>query len=475
MGKYKLNIKILNATLTVVTFIFASPVFADSVISDEDLAKINSWGSNRPSDELYLQYKSVFDNPLYYNQTTGAVNWPANDGFAEIPYAEHLGIGTWLDRFGSDYGYYVSPAGTVYTMRSCAPGTESRAYSIFVVKKSTDVQSGMIAPWFDEEGGGYQYLLPTSVMNLINSGNLRRVEQWEFASEDHAQPFIISQQHSMTGKILAERFQDTQDNDVWIKLSRRVGHLVNGGDYHSNMIYLGYDRARNKNWRDGVFVTYGTTKYSSDTADAQIDDTRIGLYTNYKKDKDNAFIYLDYGRQKNSFNRHVAEIYLDSNANYNSHIIEFGGEYKRNLHDENKKTWQVSPYVDLTASYLKQSTYTENITELLKQNVDVKNNFYAAISPGIEFRRNIGNGNLAIRLGCEYAFTGTNLKTKFQYAHYDRSIYKLKTKSDKLHWTVGINGNLDISRDWKLDLNAAYQRGAHEDELSAAAQLQYVW
>ena len=79
-----MNIKIFNVTLTAVTFIFVSTTFANSVISDEDLAKINSWGSNRPSDELYLQYKSVFDNPLYYNQTTGAINWPVNDGFAEI-------------------------------------------------------------------------------------------------------------------------------------------------------------------------------------------------------------------------------------------------------------------------------------------------------------------------------------------------------------------------------------------------------
>lgn len=68
-----MNTKIFNVTLTAVTFIFISPVFADSVISDEDLAKIDSWGNNRPSDELYLQYESVFDNLLYYNQITGAV------------------------------------------------------------------------------------------------------------------------------------------------------------------------------------------------------------------------------------------------------------------------------------------------------------------------------------------------------------------------------------------------------------------
>ena len=28
-----------------------------------------------PDDELYLKYKDVFDNPRYYNQETGAINW----------------------------------------------------------------------------------------------------------------------------------------------------------------------------------------------------------------------------------------------------------------------------------------------------------------------------------------------------------------------------------------------------------------
>ena len=113
------------------------------------------------------------------------------DGFGETPYTVTLNQGTFIDRFGSDYGFYVCPAGIDYTMRSCAPGTEDRTYSGFVLKKSVDVQVGIIAPWFDEKGGGYQYFFPSSVMNLINDGSLRRVEQWKFASNDHAQPAVI--------------------------------------------------------------------------------------------------------------------------------------------------------------------------------------------------------------------------------------------------------------------------------------------
>lgn len=118
-----MNLKLFNVALTAAVIVFASPAFADSVISDEDLAKINSWGSNRPSDELYLQYKSVFDNPTYYNQETGAVNWPANDGFGETPYDQTLGVGTWIDRFGSDYGTFVCPAGSP---TQCVPAHPAR-------------------------------------------------------------------------------------------------------------------------------------------------------------------------------------------------------------------------------------------------------------------------------------------------------------------------------------------------------------
>ena len=43
------------------------------VISQEDRAKIDAW-NNTPSDELYLKYKDVFDNPKYYDQITGEIH-----------------------------------------------------------------------------------------------------------------------------------------------------------------------------------------------------------------------------------------------------------------------------------------------------------------------------------------------------------------------------------------------------------------
>lgn len=435
-----------------------------------DAANIDDWGANRPSDELYAQYQSVFDNPLYYNQETGAVLWPENDGFAETPYSQTLGAGNWLDRFGSDYGYYVCPAGIPYTMRSCAPGTEDRAYSIFVTKKDTTVQAGMIAPWFDEEGGGMQYLLPDSVMNLIASGNLRRVEQREFASSDHVQPAVILQQNSMTGRIIASRV-DSSDSNVWVSFLKKFGDLRNDGKYHSSIGYIGFDRPGNNNWRYGTFVSYGATNYASNTADAKIFDTRVGLYTTYQRKKDSAYIYFDYGWQRNHLDRNVEEIYLNTTAKYNSQLAELGGEYKHDLQPE--KTWHVSPFANLQMSYLNQGAYDEKITDSFRQRVELKDNFYAAIEPGIEFKRNVNAGSYGLRIGGKYSFTGTDPEVSFQYANYDRSIYRTDYDQDKFHLVAELNGELDFARNWKATFNTTLQKGAHDKDISAGVKINY--
>ena len=144
-------------------------------ISQVDRSKIIAWDYT-PDDELYLKCKDVFDNPKYYNQETGAINWPENNGFAHTPIDEVLQPGTRIDRYGSDFGSFVSPEGTPYEMRAVAPGTDQRPYSIFEVVEPINIKSGSIAPWFSEPGGGIQYLLPDTVDELLDAGILRRIK-----------------------------------------------------------------------------------------------------------------------------------------------------------------------------------------------------------------------------------------------------------------------------------------------------------
>ena len=144
------------------------------VISQADRAKIDAW-NNTPSDELYLKYKDVFDNPKYYDQITGEIHWPQNNGFVRIPIDEVLQSGTRIDRYGSDFGTFTSPEGIPYEMRALAPGTDMKPYSVFEVVEPINVKAGEIAPWFDEPGG-IQYLLPDTVDKLLDAGILRRIK-----------------------------------------------------------------------------------------------------------------------------------------------------------------------------------------------------------------------------------------------------------------------------------------------------------
>ena len=146
-----------------------------TTISSADRIKIDAWDYT-PSDELYSKYKNVFDNPKYYNQKTGAINWPQNDGFASTPIDEVLQPGTRIDRYGSDFGSFTSPEGIPYEMRAVAPGTDLKPYSVFEVVEPINVKAGEIAPWFDEPGGGIQYLLPDTVDELLDAGILRRIK-----------------------------------------------------------------------------------------------------------------------------------------------------------------------------------------------------------------------------------------------------------------------------------------------------------
>lgn len=133
--------------------------------------------ADEPDDQLYLDNKEVFDNPKYYNQETGEINWPPNDGVVEGTSKNvTLEPGTKIDRYGADDGYYTAPIDTPYEERAVAPGTDQKPYSQFeVVKPIEAVEQGEVAPWFDQPGGGTQYLMPESIEDLIDECYLRRI------------------------------------------------------------------------------------------------------------------------------------------------------------------------------------------------------------------------------------------------------------------------------------------------------------
>lgn len=141
-------------------------------ISATDKSKIEKW-KYAPSDELYLKHKEVYDNPKYYNQETGDINWPGTngdsniDGFTNGEYImERLELGFEIDRFGSnDNGQYFSPAGSSYESRALPPHMKEQPYTKYVILRDFEVRSGEIAPWFGEIGKGTQYYSKSTILD----------------------------------------------------------------------------------------------------------------------------------------------------------------------------------------------------------------------------------------------------------------------------------------------------------------------
>lgn len=102
---------------------------------------------------------------------TGSWKYPPNDGFAEVngeidKEPTQLRPGQRLDRFGSEYGGYLAPAGDSYGERALPPqnlNTREAAtpcdYRVYKVAKPFWVWQGGIAPWFEQPGGGRQIKL----------------------------------------------------------------------------------------------------------------------------------------------------------------------------------------------------------------------------------------------------------------------------------------------------------------------------
>ncbi|KAL2215632.1 hypothetical protein M432DRAFT_642650 [Thermoascus aurantiacus ATCC 26904] len=99
-----------------------------------------------------------------------------------------LPVGAKLDRFGSEYGSFLSPLGAPYIQRALPPSNLNAApgsdypynYHVYQVTKEFVVGMGPIAPWFEQPGMGTQYVAYSRVIDLVNGGYLRRLDESEY-------------------------------------------------------------------------------------------------------------------------------------------------------------------------------------------------------------------------------------------------------------------------------------------------------
>lgn len=102
--------------------------------------------------------------------------YPENAGFAGATERTFLMPGQTLDRYGgSGYSRFFSPQGTADWARSLPPGTAGQPLRTFEVMKPFEVQSGTVAPWFNQPGGGLQYRTPVKLEILLKRGILKKV------------------------------------------------------------------------------------------------------------------------------------------------------------------------------------------------------------------------------------------------------------------------------------------------------------
>jgi hypothetical protein len=114
----------------------------------------------------------------YWDANAGQWRYPPDEGFAVGPdgtvdkHPTPLAPGQVLDRFGSEYGSYLAPAGAPYAQRALPPQslttqepTYPCGYHEYTVTKPFTVFQGRIAPWFHQRGGGQQILLDKTLLD----------------------------------------------------------------------------------------------------------------------------------------------------------------------------------------------------------------------------------------------------------------------------------------------------------------------
>ena len=131
-----------------------------------------------------------------YHDASGWV-YPPHGGYVAGPGGEveearlDLYPGQDVDRYGSEYGTFLAPAGLPYAARSIPPQNldgEPAAgcnYHEYRVERELAVEAGPIAPWFAQPGGGIQLQIVATLIQdapstanvawLVANGYLRRI------------------------------------------------------------------------------------------------------------------------------------------------------------------------------------------------------------------------------------------------------------------------------------------------------------
>lgn len=242
----------------------------------------------------------------------------------------------------------------------------------------------------------------------------------------------------------------------------------------SRSVAAGMDMNTGKETRTGIYGMYNHTELNGGGAEALQQDWRIGAYMGKQHGAVQQYGYVNYGKLGNHYN--WAE--KDTDYKYHGQIVELGGEYKYDLHHDDGKTYHVSPYVNVQASrYMQKSSCLQVFSDGSKTVAASINNDYLVGETGVELRRELQNGNYAVRLGYKRVFAGE--KPVFGVdvemgggiasgPHYWNEIDK-----EYLHLTL--SGTMKLTKNLSATAEGAWLEGDHDRELKADVKLNWAF
>jgi len=173
-GRETMMRKALWAACLIALGVFTIPV---------DTPRQDTGGVVATSAAAELQPKAAVQRPAnaradlsdQWLDADGRYRFPPDDGFQSPPREVTLAPGTVIDRYGLPGGRFPSPAGTSYEARALPYDKSKMPYYRYEVLKPLPAKAGEAVPWFDQPGGGVQYMLERPVQQLVAEGYLKEV------------------------------------------------------------------------------------------------------------------------------------------------------------------------------------------------------------------------------------------------------------------------------------------------------------
>lgn len=260
------------------------------------------------------------------------------------------------------------------------------------------------------------------------------------------------------------------DVDWWLRsFSEWESYYDDAVSGKSRSVAAGMDMNTGKETRTGIYGMYNHTELNGGGAEALQQDWRIGAYMGKHHGAVQQYGYVNYGKLGNHFN------YPGIDNKYRGQIVELGGEYKYDLHHADGKTYHVSPYVNVQASRYMQKSYREALPPYELVHASINNNYLAG-ETGVELRRELQNGNYAVRLGYKRVLAGEGPELAFTMEYpggVASQVYSNPIDKDYLHLTVG--GTLKLSKRLSATAEGGWLEGRHDRELMADVKLNWAF